>query len=231
MRFARCWPHLSKEAVDCVLSEALAIAVPEAYRLAEDIDLFVRPAPDNVDRFRGALPAGLGSRSFDEIGAASLAGEGPAVQYIASDGTARGILALLGTVFALEDLQVAVHSCAKVNVEAPSPETLCRMKRDTVRPRERADATGGPKEKFESEESRVGARKFMTPERAEASPWPESPCPRSGRHTYAVENCSDPSHGRRPGREFPGPTSVDPSATSNNRGGDHGVAGKDPPVS
>ncbi len=131
---------LQDEDVDYVLIGALAMDVLGIGRLTEDIDLFVRPTPDNIDRLRQALRRVWRDPAIDEITAADLAGDYPALQYVAPDGTLIDILSRLGEAFAFGDLEATVYSYGDVNVKVATPETLYRMKRDTVRLRDKADA-------------------------------------------------------------------------------------------
>jgi hypothetical protein len=131
---------LREEDVDYVLVGALALDVLGIGRLTEDIDLFVRPTPDNIDRLRRALRRVWQDPSIEEITAKDLAGDYPAVQYIAPDGTPIDILARLGEAFAFDDLEATIHSYGDVQVKVATPDTLYRMKRDTVRLRDKADA-------------------------------------------------------------------------------------------
>jgi hypothetical protein len=131
---------LRDENVDYVLVGALAMDVLGIGRLTEDIDLFVRPTPDNVDRLRRALRRVWQDPSIDEITAADLAGDFPAVQYVAPDGTPIDILSRLGEAFEFADIEATVYSYGDVDVKVATPETLYRMKRDTIRLRDKADA-------------------------------------------------------------------------------------------
>lgn len=138
---------LRDERVDYVLVGAVAMDVLGIGRLTEDIALFVRPTPDNVDRLRRALHRVWQDPSIDEITAADLAGDYPAVQYVAPDGTPIDILSRLGEAFEFADIEATVHLYGDAEVRVATAETLYRMKRDTVRLRDKADAQA-LKEKF-----------------------------------------------------------------------------------
>jgi len=131
---------LRDENVEYVLVGALAMDVLGIGRLTADVDLFVRPTPDNIDRLRGALRRVWNDPAIDEITAADLAGDYPAVQYVAPDGTPIDILSRLGDAFAFADIEATVFSYGDVDVKVATPATLYRMKRDTVRLRDKADA-------------------------------------------------------------------------------------------
>jgi hypothetical protein len=138
---------LRDENVEYVLVGALAMDVLGIGRLTEDVDLFVRPTPDNVDRLRQALRRVWRDPSIDEITAADLAGDYPAIQYVAPDGTTLDILSRLGKAFEFDDLEAIAYEYGDVTVKVATPDTLYRMKRDTVRLRDKADAQA-LKEKF-----------------------------------------------------------------------------------
>jgi hypothetical protein len=76
----------------------------------------------------------------DEITAADLAGDSPAIQYVAPDGATIDIVSRLGEAFEFADLQATVYAYGDVAVKIAPPDTLYRMKRDTVRLRDKADA-------------------------------------------------------------------------------------------
>lgn len=131
---------LAEERVDYVLVGAVAMDVLGIGRLTEDIDLFVRPTPDNIERLRRALRRVWRDPAIEEITAADLAGDYPAVQYVAPDGTPIDIMSRLGDAFAFDDLEASAYTYGDVDVRVATPTTLYRMKRDTVRLRDKADA-------------------------------------------------------------------------------------------
>ncbi len=78
--------------------------------------------------------------SIDEITAADLGGDYPAIQYVAPDGTPIDILARPGEAFEFADVEPTVYSYGDVDMKVATPTMLYRMKRDTVRLRDKADA-------------------------------------------------------------------------------------------
>ena len=57
-----------------------------------------------------------------------------------ADGTPIDIMSRLGEAFEFGDLEATVYSYGDVDVQVATPTTLYRMKRDTVRLRDKADA-------------------------------------------------------------------------------------------
>jgi hypothetical protein len=68
-------------------------------------------------------------------------GEYPAVQYVPPDGSFHiDVITRLGDAFRFEDLDSVRLPFEEVTVSVASPATLYRMKRNTVRLKDRADA-------------------------------------------------------------------------------------------
>jgi hypothetical protein len=128
--------------VDYILVGALGMTVHGIVRATQDVDLFVRPLEDNIASLREALKSLFPEDgSISEITAEDLAGEYPAIQYNSPDGSLQiDILSKLGDAFSFEDLQFEEKYYEGVRVLVATPETLYRMKKDTVRFQDRADA-------------------------------------------------------------------------------------------
>jgi hypothetical protein len=110
-------------------------------RFTEDLDVFIAPTSDNVARVRRALHAVFDDPSIDQIDEHDLLGDYPAIQYVPPDGTFHiDLLTRLGEAFAFDDLEVDRLSLDDVTISVASPKTLYRMKRGTVRLKDRADA-------------------------------------------------------------------------------------------
>jgi hypothetical protein len=138
---------LAREGVQYDLVGAVALDVLGIGRLTQDIDLFVRPAPANIERLRRALGSVWKDPSIGDIAAEDLAGAYPVVQYVAPDGTQIDLLSRLGDAFSFDDLRSTTYAYGDVDVVVATPETLYAMKRDTLRLQDKADAQK-LKEKF-----------------------------------------------------------------------------------
>jgi len=123
-------------------------------RATQDIDLFVAPAPENVERAKTALRSVFRDRSIDEIGAGDLAGEYPTVRYVPDEEAfVIDLIGRLGDAIRYEDLEFEERDVEGVRVRVATPRTLYRMKRDTVRLIDRADAAA-LKRRFALEDDR-----------------------------------------------------------------------------
>lgn len=103
--------------------------------------MFVAPTPENVERLRTALMSVFQDPHIAEITVEDLLGNYPAVQYVPPDGAFHvDILTRLGDAFSYEELESERVDFDGLEVFVVTPGTLYRMKKDTVRPRDRADA-------------------------------------------------------------------------------------------
>lgn len=129
------------EGVRYVLVGAMAMAAQGLIRATRDVDFFVAPDPDNVERLRRALRRLYDDPSIDEITSEDLAGDYPAIEYSPPHGRySMDLLARLGEAFHYEGLESHDIVVEGVRFRVATPRMLYRMKRDTVRPQDRLDA-------------------------------------------------------------------------------------------
>lgn len=132
---------MEAESVQYVICGGVAVNLLGLPRATEDLDIFIAPQPENVERLKAALFRVFRDPLIGEIDASELLGDYPAVQYIPPLGTFHiDILVRLGDTFCYADLQSRRLDFDGVQVSVATPETLVRMKKDTVRPRDWDDA-------------------------------------------------------------------------------------------
>jgi hypothetical protein len=140
--------------VEYVLVGGVALNLLGLVRPTDDIDLFVRPTEEDVARLKKALRAVWDDPAIDEIAAAELAGDVPVVRYGPPDDQLMtvDVIARLGTAIRYEDIEFAIQIHDGIPVRVATPRMLYRMKRDTIRSRDRGDAERlTEKFKFEDE--------------------------------------------------------------------------------
>lgn len=143
---------LETHEVDYVLVGGVALGVHGLVRATEDIDLFVRPEAGNVERLKRALRAVWDDPEIEQISARDLSGDYPTVRYVPPvAGPVVDLIARLGTEIGFDDLESERVELEGVRVQVATPRALFRMKRDALRPIDRADAEA-LKEKFGLEE-------------------------------------------------------------------------------
>jgi hypothetical protein len=132
---------LERRGVRYAVFGGLAMAAHGFDRATRDLDLFVASDSDNVELLRRSLADVFDDPDIEQITAEDLGGEYPAIQYgpPGVDFTI-DIVSRLGEAFRFDDLEIERVSVGPVQIAVVTPATLYRMKRDTVRPRDRDDA-------------------------------------------------------------------------------------------
>ena len=132
---------LEREGVGYVIFGAVALNFHGLSRFTQDLDLFIAPDANNIDRLRRALFSVFADPDIEQITADDLLGDYPAVQYVPPSATFHlDLVTRLGTAFAYEDLEIVRIPFEGLNIAVASPTTLYQMKRNTVRLKDRADA-------------------------------------------------------------------------------------------
>lgn len=140
-RFLDVLRALAREKVDYVLVGGVALNLHGIVRATEDIDLFIQPDRENVERLKRALASVWNDPDIAQINADDLGGAYPTIRYGAPDGNlVIDLLARLGSAFTFDDVKAQTINVEGVPVRIATPATLYRMKKDTIRPIDRADA-------------------------------------------------------------------------------------------
>jgi hypothetical protein len=131
-----------REGVRYVLVGSMAMAAQGIVRATRDADFFVAPDGENVARLRRALKSLFDDDpNVDEITAADLGGDYPAVEYTPPHGRySMDILSRIGEAFRYEELEAEDVIVEGVRARVATPRMLYRMKKGTVRPQDRMDA-------------------------------------------------------------------------------------------
>ena len=128
--------------LEYVLIGATAMGLHGVIRATEDVDLFVRATPENVDRLRTALrDAYGGDPQIDEIATADLLGDYPAVRYYPPSGDLFfDVMTRLGDSATFDTVDAEVKEIDGIRIRVATPAALYRLKRGTVRAIDPQDA-------------------------------------------------------------------------------------------
>ena len=128
--------------LEYVLIGAAAMGFHGVVRATEDFDLFIKATAENVERLRAALKASYADDPhIDEISAADLLGEYPAVRYYPPSGDLYfDILTRLGETASFETVEAETKDFEGTRVQVATPAALYRLKKGTIRPRDHQDA-------------------------------------------------------------------------------------------
>jgi hypothetical protein len=128
--------------LEYVLIGASAMGFHDLIRATEDMDLFIRATAENVEKLRAAFRAAYdGDPNVSEISSADLLGDYPAVRYYPPTGDLYfDVLTRLGEVASFETVESEVKDIDGTSVRVATPAALYRLKKETVRLQDRADA-------------------------------------------------------------------------------------------
>ena len=139
--FKRVLAALEARGVEYAIFGAAALNLHGLVRGTEDLDIFVRPDEANIERLKVALRDAIDDPEIENITAKDLLGDYPAVQYIPPEGRFHiDILTRLGEAFTFADLELQRIPYQDLTVTVVTPLMLYRMKKDTLRWKDRIDA-------------------------------------------------------------------------------------------
>ncbi len=132
---------LEREGVEYIVIGGAALNALGIVRATEHVDLMVRPSDENVARLRRALESLWDDPAIAEITAEDLAGPYPAIRYGPPEGRLYlDLVARFGDAIGFADVESAPLDLGGVTARVATPRSLYRMKLDTVREIDRADA-------------------------------------------------------------------------------------------
>jgi hypothetical protein len=131
-----------RSGLEYVLIGATAMGFHGIVRATEDLDLIIRATPENVERLRTALRSAYESDPhIDEITAADLLGEYPAIRYYPPSGDLYfDVLTRLGEVARFETVDAEIKNVDGTRVSVATPTALYRLKKGTLRSKDRQDS-------------------------------------------------------------------------------------------
>lgn len=131
-----------REGLQYVLIGATAMGLHGLVRATEDLDVIIRATPENVERLKHAFRAAYeDDPNVEEISAADLLGDYPAVRYYPPSGDLYfDVMTRLGDAASFETVAAETKEVEGIRVRVATPSALYRLKKDTVRALDRQDA-------------------------------------------------------------------------------------------
>jgi len=128
--------------LEYVLIGAAAMGFHGVVRATEDLDLFIRATPENIERLRAALRQTYDNDPhIDEISSSDLLGEYPAVRYFPPTGDLYfDLLTRLGETADYDSIEAEIMEVEGTRVRVATPMALFRLKKGTIRTQDHADA-------------------------------------------------------------------------------------------
>lgn len=132
--------ELNNNDVDYVIVGGIALLLHGVVRATEDIDIFIKPAADNIIKIKKALKSVWDDAAIEEISEKDLLGDYPAIRYgPPDDSISVDILTKLGEAVSYNDLKVKIITIEGIKVKVATVKTLINMKNNTVRLQDKAD--------------------------------------------------------------------------------------------
>lgn len=130
-----------EQGLEYVLIGATAMGFHGLIRATEDVDLLLEASEANVERLKRAFRAVYRDPNVDEISAADLLGDYPALRYYPPSGDLYfDVMTRLGEAASYDTVAGVIMEIEGVRVRVATPAALYHLKRDTVRPLDRQDA-------------------------------------------------------------------------------------------
>jgi hypothetical protein len=137
--FLKVMDAFAKAGVEYILIGGYAVIIYGLPRFTQDVDIYVRMEEENVNCLRAALDSVFHDESLQEITIAEII-QYPVIRYGSPDGFLIDIIGSLGESSTYDDISFEAIEIEGHIVRVATPESLYRLKHDTVRPQDRYDA-------------------------------------------------------------------------------------------
>ncbi|HHC25708.1 MAG TPA: hypothetical protein ENK58_09940 [Desulfobacterales bacterium] len=137
--FVSVFESLKKHRVEYILIGGVAVILYGLERFTGDLDIFIKPTRDNIRKLRESLFSVFEDSAVEEITFQELS-EYAVIRYGTPNGFYIDIMTRIGEAAVYDDLEYEVAEYMGTSINIATPETLLRLKQDTVRHKDKADA-------------------------------------------------------------------------------------------
>ena len=137
--FIKVLKALDEQNVDYILIGGVAVILHGFGRLTGDIDLFLKNNKENINKLKKALNSIFNDPAIEEITINELQ-KYPVIRYGTPDGFYIDITTNIGEMFSFEDLEYEIVEYKGIKIKLGTPETLLKMKKDTLRHKDKVDS-------------------------------------------------------------------------------------------
>lgn len=140
--FLRLMSAFEQSGLEYVLIGATAMGLHGVLRATEDIDLMLRPSPENFERLRTALRAAYpGDPHIEELNDEDWLGDYPVVRFAPRNSSLyMDLVTRLGDLVTIDSIESQTLDLEGIRVSIATPRALYRLKKGTVRPIDQQDA-------------------------------------------------------------------------------------------
>ena len=137
--FIKVFKAFDEHKVEYILIGGVAVILHGLERLTRDIDIFVKMIPKNIEKLRKALYFVYEDISIKEITLEEFQNY-PVIRYGTPDGFYIDVITQIGNAFSYEDLKYEIFEYQGIKIKVGTPETLYKLKKDTIRSKDKGDA-------------------------------------------------------------------------------------------
>jgi hypothetical protein len=137
--FLKVLKAFEEASVDYILIGGYAVILHGLPRFTVDMDFFIKMVDENIQRLRKALFEVFEDEDIQEITFHELE-KYPVIRYGTPDGFHIDIMAHLGELASYDDLRYEIMEIEGQKIRVATPESLLKLKENTVRPEDKVDA-------------------------------------------------------------------------------------------
>lgn len=138
-QFIRVLKALEDFQVEYVLIGGVAVILHGLDRLTSDIDIFIQNETENINRLKQALNSIFNDPSIEEI-SKKILDDYSVIRYGTTSDFNIDIIDRIGELFKYSDLEFEIINNSGVKIRVATAETLFKLKKDTIRLNDQADA-------------------------------------------------------------------------------------------
>ena len=131
-RFLEVIKALNEEEVEYILIGGYAVVLHGFSRATQDIDLFINPNEENIERLKSALMKHFSDDSIEEITLSELQNY-PVIRYGTDHGFYIDIIVKIGDAFTYNDIEYEIKEIENVGIRTATASTLYKLKCNTNR--------------------------------------------------------------------------------------------------
>lgn len=138
--FLKICERFNQLGVNYIIGGGFAVILHGMPRLTNDIDFFVEPSPENINRIKQALMDIFDDESIDEIRGTDIQ-DYSVVRYGTPEGFYLDFIGKIGDIAKFSDIKKGVIYFEVENVQIPicGIETMLQLKKGTIRPIDQQD--------------------------------------------------------------------------------------------
>jgi|APSaa5957512622_1039677.scaffolds.fasta_scaffold106833_2 hypothetical protein len=137
--FLKVLKAFEEASVDYILIGGYAVILHGLPRFTVDMDFFIKMVDENIQKLRKALFEVFEDEDIQEITFHELE-KYPVIRYGTPDGFHIDIMAHLGELASYDDLRYEIMEIEGQKIRVATPESLLKLKENTVRPEDKVDA-------------------------------------------------------------------------------------------